>query len=122
MGINMLSQDRQSYSNKVDIISKLVSNFKQMYMMAKDKKAPISLLAELVSKGFKYGFNGYWLALVKKDIENMNTFKLECEKLAKAGEQIAKIVEGKDSESTKCWRDKNQNFEDWCRRYIKGNL
>ena len=89
----MLSQDGQSYSNKVDLISKIVSNFKQLYMMAKDKKAPISLLAELVSKGFKYGFNGYWLALVKKDIENMNTFKLECEKLAKAGEQIAKIVE-----------------------------
>ena len=52
----------------------------------------------------------------------MNTFKLECEKLAKAGEQIAKIVEGKDSESTKSWRDKNQNFEDWCRRYINGSL
>ena len=120
----MLNQDGhgQSYSYKVDIIEQIVKNFKQMYMMAKDKKAPISLLAELVSKGFKYGFNGYWFALVKKDIENMKNFKQECEKLAKAGEQIAKIVEGKDSESTKSWRDKNQNFEDWCRRSISGNF
>ena len=118
----MLGHDGQSYSKKLEIISKIVSNFKQMYMMAKDKKAPISLLAELVSKGFKYGFNGYWLALVKKDIENVNNFKQECEKLAKAGEQIAKIVEGKESESTKSWTDKNQNFEDWCRRYISRNV
>ena len=72
--------EKLSFTKKVDIIAKIVSCFKQMYKMTREKKGPIALLEQLVVKGFKFGFNGYYLALINEDSNKMETFKDECDR------------------------------------------
>lgn len=120
--INMEGFEKLPFTKKVDIIAKIVSCFKQMYKMTREKKGPIALLEQLVVKGFKFGFNGYYLALINEDSNKMETFKDECEKLAQAGEQLAKFAEGKESQSAKRWKHKHKDFKNWCQQYIDGKI
>ena len=120
--INMEGFEKLPFTKKVDIISKIVSCFKQMYKMTKEKKGPIALLEQLVVKGFKFGFNGYYLALINENSDKMEIFKDECEKLAQAGEQLAKFAEGKESQSAQRWKHKHKDFKDWSQQQINRKI
>lgn len=48
--------------------------------------------------------------------EKMSYFKEECGKLSRIGIQIAKMCTGIDSDITKEWKERNEDFEIWCKK------
>ena len=101
---------------------KLISYFKQMYKLAKDKKAPRRfILKDLLLKSFQAAAEGFLTAKTFHDFDKMEFFKKECGKISMAGVQIAKIAYGNDSVTTKWWKEKNEDFEKWLKTSLEEN-
>ena len=45
-------------------------------------------------------------------------FKGECEKVAKITLQMVKILNGNDSELTREWKERSENFETWFKNNV----
>ena len=64
-----------------------------------------SIVSKTLSEGGNSGFE-----------EKMSYFKEECGKLSRIGIQIAKMCTGFDSDITKEWKERNEDFENWCKK------
>ena len=114
---NMEGESLKNVSKMYENRIKLISCFKQMYKLAKDKKAPRNFILYIVlQNAFQAAAEGFLTAKMCHDFDKMEFFKKECEKLSMAGVQIAIISCGKDSSTTKCWKEKNENFENWLKK------
>ena len=107
-----------SAGKRIDKIEKLLATRKQMYNLAKNKKAPIPFIYDILKKACGEGINGYLLAAAWFLDGKMEYFKQECEKLSKIGYQIAKMHNGQEHPKTKEWKKINQDFENWARNFV----
>ena len=90
---------------------KIISVCKQMYQLAKNKKAPRIFILDNLKIGFDAGLQGYQLAKYKRDSVKTQYFKEESQKITKVGEQIAKILYGKDHPHPQEWKKMQLLFE-----------
>ena len=99
-----------------------------MINLAESKKAPKwFIFLEIILDWFQIEVNRYKFAkgLVsdmskQKFVDKMEyfkgkmeSFKGECEKLAKITLQIVQTIKGNDSQLTREWKEKYENFENW---------
>ena len=113
----------------LDQIKKALSCQKQMFNLARIKKAPKKFIYDVMDKAFKYGMDGYYtrfnahgycMGMVIKNHGNSEQyFKEELEKLSAVGYQIAKMVFGKENSCTKEWKERKEDFEDWFQKFMK---
>ena len=89
----------------------MISNYKKMYNLTKSKKAPRGFILKIFDETYLVGAGAYFAAKKIDDSVNMEHFQKECEKIAMAGEQVAKIAYGSDSVEAKEWMERHQNFE-----------
>ena len=99
-----------------DLFEKAISGQKQMYNLAKKKKAQKLFIQEILWNAFTYGFSGYELAISQKNCDKMEYFKRECEKLSEVGYKIAKMCLGQECPLTKEWKERNQDFKEWYKK------
>lgn len=121
-----------SFDEKLDLMEKVVSGRKQMYNFVKtnypkDKRV---LLHTIIKDAFFDAECGYSIAQAflvknpkhlpldrKKILEKMEYFKQECAKLSKVGYQISKMIFGDSSMNTKHWREFEEDFENWSKKF-----
>ena len=96
---------------------------KQMFNLAKKKKATKVFLHEILGKAFDIGYTGYLEAFDQKNHGKMKYFKGECENLSKAGFKIAKMCFGSENAQQyaklKEWKEINQDFDNWVKKKIE---
>ena len=106
-----------SFVKTFDQIEKALTCQKQMYNLAKNKRAPKSFILNLIDRAFIYASCGYASAIMlsyKKEF--IGKMEVECEKLSKIGLQIAKMVGGQENSVTKEWKERNQDFQNWYKK------
>ena len=99
-------------------IEKALACQKQMYNLAKKKKAPKSFIHNILHTALEYAASGLSAAMVQKDLGKLKYFKGECENLAKVGLQIAKMCLGPENTKIKEWKEVNQDFDNWVERNL----
>ena len=105
---------------KYDQFAKAIACQKEMYNLAKKKKAPKNfILEEVIDLAFKIGVAAYDFAGFQKNFDKIEYFRHECVKLSKVGHQIAKMCFGQQNALTKEWKERNQEFENWCKTFSK---
>jgi len=104
------------------LLEKALACQKQMYNLARKKKAPISFIHNTLGKAFEMGLSGYLAAFDEKNHSKMKYFKGECENLSKAGFKIAKMCFGPENAQQyaklKEWKEINQDFDNWVKKKI----
>ena len=95
---------------------------KQMFNLAKKKKATKVFLHEILGKAFDIGYTGYLEAFDQKNHGKMKYFKGECQNLSKVGLQIAKMVLGQENTRLKEWKEITQDFDNWIKKKILENF
>ena len=123
---NFMSLAKQdSHLEQYDKLVKAIACQKEMYNLAKKKKAPkLFILRHIIEKAFMQGVTGYEFASLdfscfQKNYDKMEYFKSECEKLSMVGYQIAKMCYGREGKMAKEWKERNQDFENWCKTFLK---
>ena len=123
---NFMSLAKQdSHLEQYDKLVKAIAYQKEMYNLAKKKIAPkLFILRHIIEKAFMQGVTGYEFASLdfscfQKNYDKMEYFKSECEKLSMVGYQIAKMCYGREGKMTKEWKERNQDFENWCKTFLK---
>ena len=112
--------DDENYTVPYDQLVKAIACQKEMYNLAKKKKAPkLFILQHIIDKAVIIGGTGYGYSSIDfnycgENYDKMEYFKSECVKLSKVGYQIAKMCYGQEGKKTKEWKWKNQEFENWC--------
>ena len=112
--------DDENYTVPYDQLVKAIACQKEMYNLAKKKKAPkLFILQHIIDKAVIIGAAGYGYSSIDfnycgENYDKMEYFKSECVKLSKVGYQIAKMCYGQEGKKTKEWKWKNQEFENWC--------
>ena len=112
--------DDENYTVPYDQLVKAIACQKEMYNLAKKKKAPkLFILQHIIDKAVIIGAAGYGYSSIDfnycgENYDKMEYFKSECVKLSKVGYQIAKVCYGQEGKKTKEWKWKNQEFENWC--------
>ena len=104
-----------SFLKTFDQIEKALACQKQMFNLAKSKRAPKSFILNLIDRAFFYASCGYATAFPWNK-EFMAKMEVECEKLSKIGLQIAKMVGGQENSVTKEWKERNQDFQNLYRK------
>ena len=118
--LKMSNQKILTYPKRLEIIRNEILCYKKMYTLAQIKKpsrflrSPYHVLNDIDS-GFFAGVRGYNYARDKFDLDNMEYFKEECQKLSKIGFNLSEIISGigSDSSLTKDWKERYCNFEQW---------
>ena len=110
-----------SVGKRLDKIDKVLACRKQMFNLAKNKKAPKQFIHTILKEAFGDGFNGHQLAFAYRDYGKMEYFKRECGKLSKLAYQISKMFCGQEHTMTKMWKEINQNMENWARNFVLQN-
>ena len=106
-----------SFLKAFDQIEKALACQKQMFNLAKSKRAPKGFIHNLIDRAFFYASCGYATAIMlsyKKEF--IGKMEVECEKLSKIGLQIAKMVAGQENSVTKEWKERNQDFQNWYKK------
>ena len=106
-----------SFLKAFDQIEKALACQKQMFNLAKSKRAPKGFIHNLIDRAFFYASCGYATAIMlsyKKEF--IGKMEVECEKLSKIGLQIAKMVGGQENSVTKEWKERNQDFQNWYKK------
>ena len=109
----MLEKPAQLLEKKYENYEKMISCLKQMYKIAKDKRAPKLFIVELLNKGCMAGVQGYLSAKMIHDFGKMEYFREEIQKLARVAEHIAILTLGRESPTAREWKERNKNFEKW---------
>ena len=105
------NQRKPDSAGRLENIKKEVTCHKQMYKLAKDKKAPRTFIVnEILDDGFNAAVQGYLLAESVNDRKIMEEFKKECEILALAGEQLSKVL---SKATINEWIARKHHFKDW---------
>ena len=104
------------------LLEKTLARQKQMYNLAKKKKAPKSFIHNILHTALEYAASGLSAAMVQKDLGKLKYFKGECENLSKAGFKIAKMCFGPENAQQyaklKEWKEINQDFDNWVKKKI----
>ena len=109
-----------SIGNNLDQIEKALACQKQMFNLAKNKKAPKSFMLKIIDRAFFYASCGHdWAIIWSYKKEFVGKMEVECEKLSKIGLQIAKMVGGQENFVTKEWKERNQDFKKWYKKNLK---
>ena len=103
-------------------LEKALACQKQMYNLARKKKAPKSFIHNILYKAFEMGLSGYLAAFDQKNHGKMKSFKGECQNLSKVGLQIAKMVLGQENTRLKEWKEITQDFDIWIKKKILENF
>ena len=109
--------DEPTLKKKSDLIEKAISGHKQMYNLAKKKKAEPLFMYEILGELFGYATVGYELAIHHKNYDKKELLKQECEKLSEIGYKIANMCFGLEGHQTKTWKEAKQNFEAWFEKH-----
>ena len=100
-----------SVEKMYELCEKAISYCKEMYKLAKDKRAhKLFILNGPIHSGFTHGLQGYLNAKKWMNDGKMTFFKEECRKFALVQQIIAKIAIGKTLHFYAA-REANQNFE-----------
>jgi len=94
-------------------LEKALACQKQMYNLAKKKKAPKSFICDILKTAFEYAGYGLSAAEVQKNHEKMKYFKGECENLLKVGFKITKMCYPPEHAKFKEWKEISQDFDNW---------
>ena len=123
---NFMSLAKQdSHLEQYDKLVKAIACQKEMYNLAKKKKAPkLFILQHIIDKAVIIGAAGYGYSSIDfnfcgENYDKMEYFKSECEKLSMVGYQIAKMCYGREGKMAKEWKERNQDFENWCKTFLK---
>ena len=113
----LLSESKSLESFQLEKICKEIFCYKEMYKLAKEKKAPRSFIVyEILDNGFNAAVQGYLCAQSFCDVQKMSEFKKECDNFSKVGEQVSKCVSKKTSEE---WQIRRHNFDNWIQDAMK---
>ena len=105
-------------SENLDKLEKALAGQKQMFNLAKNKKAHKYFMHDLLAKSFDYALNGWILANFLNNYGKRDYFKEEIVKLSKVGYQIAKLVFGKEGALTKDWKERNEDIDNWFKKWL----
>ena len=107
----MQNQQRQDRMARLETIKKELVCHKEMYKLAKNKKAPRTFIVnEILDDGFNAAVQGYLSAESALNQKFMEEFQKECEIFATAGEQLSKVLSKK---TVREWNLRKHSFEDW---------
>ena len=107
----LLSDSKEIESFQIDKICKEIFCYKEMYKLAKEKKAARSfIIYEILDNGFNAAVQGYLCARGVNDLQKMAQFKKECDNFSKVGEQVSKSISNKTSQE---WQVRRKNFDNW---------
>ena len=107
----LLSDSKKIESFQIDKICKEIFCYKEMYKLAKEKKAARSfIIYEILDNGFNAAVQGYLCAHNANDLQKMTQFKKECDNFSKVGEQVSKSISNKTSQE---WQIRRKNFDNW---------
>ena len=95
------------------LLEKALACQKQMYNLARKKKAPKSFIHNILYKAFEMGLSGYLAAFDQKNHGKMKYFKGECENLSKVGFKITKMCFSPEHAKFKEWKEISQDFDNW---------
>ena len=110
----MQNQQHKNRNAHLENIKKEVICHKEMYKLAKDKRAPRTFIVnEILDDGFNASVQGYLSAESTYNSQFMEEFKKECDIFSTAGEQLSKVLPTK---TYKEWEDRKHNFENWIKQ------
>jgi len=93
-----------------------VKYFRQMYKLAKDKKASrIFILNSLINQAFETAAQGYLAAKNLNKTKEMKEFEMDCANFARVGEQLSKVVYGSAYEG---WTERKHNVDEWIEKKL----
>ena len=99
---------------RLENIKKEVFCHKQLYKLAKDKKASrMFIVNEILDDGFNAAAQGYITAQCSYKIDYLNAFKKDCELFAVAGEQLSKVLGSTLSMTYAEWNRRKNDFDEW---------
>ena len=99
---------------RLENIKKEVFCHKQLYKLAKDKKASrMFIVNEILDDGFNAAAQGYITAQCSYKIDYLNAFKKDCELFAVAGEQLSKVLGSTLSMTYVEWNRRKNEFDEW---------
>ena len=88
-----------------------VKYFKQMYKLAKDKKASrIFILNSLLNQAFETAALGYLAAKNLNKTKEKNEFEMDCANFARVGEQLSKVAYGSTNNG---WTQRKNSIDEW---------
>ena len=100
-------------------LEKALACQKQMYNLAKKKKAPKSFIHDILKTALEYAGSGLSAAEVQKNHGKMKYFKGECENLSKVGFKITKMCFSPEHAKFKEWKEISQDFDNWHKKQSK---
>ena len=107
----MQGQKKQDRAGRLENIKKEVICHKEMYKLAKEKKAArIFIVHEILDDGFNASVQGYLSSESSYNQQYVDQFKKECEIFAIAGEQLSKVLPIKTLQE---WKERKNNFDNW---------
>ena len=120
---NLKEETENAYANfcdseNLDQLEKALAGQKQMFNLAKNKKAHKYLMYDLVAKSVDYALIGWYLANFLNNYGKRDYFKQEIVKLSKVAYQIAKLFFGKEGPATKEWKERNEDFDNWFKEWL----
>ena len=115
---NLKEETENAYANfgdskNLDQLEKALAGQKQMYNLARNKKAEKPFMIDLLVTSVNYALIGYIGATLQDNYGKRDYFKEEFVKLSKVGYQISKLAFGKDTPVTKDWKERNEDFDNW---------
>ena len=99
---------------------KLTSLYREMYKLAKGKKTSKTFMVfKILELGFNSALSGYLEAKVKKDLENKEIFKKECDTFSSAAVLISELA--LPDEDLRVWKQRKDDLDNWVKesRYRK---
>ena len=107
----MQGQKKQDRAGRLENIKKEVICHKEMYKLAKEKKAArIFIVHEILDDGFNASVQGYLSSESSYNQQYVDQFRKECEIFAIAGEQLSKVLPIKTLQE---WKERKNNFDNW---------
>ena len=119
---NLKEETENAYANfgdsrNLDQLEKALAGQKQMYNLARNKKAEKPFMIDLLVTSVNYALIGYIGATLQDNYGKRDYFKEEFVKLSKVGYQISKLAFGKDTPVTKDWKERNEDFDNWFQKW-----
>ena len=113
-----MQSSEQTIREVYDTLEKITSWHNQMYKLSKEKRTSRVFILQNLNRAFCEAASGYDLANVKHNSRKMDTFKEECRKFSTCGFKIAaKSVCGNDSDTTREWKKRNEDFDSWYKNW-----
>lgn len=105
------NQKNQDKVARLDNIKREVTCHKEMYKLAKEKKASrMFIVNDILDDGFNAAAQGYLTSESSYSIKKMESFRKDCEIFAIAGEQLSKVLPNFTQVE---WTRRKNDFDGW---------